>query len=92
MSAKAARDNFTDVLGTVYYGKTPVAVEKKGRVFAVVIHPDEYANLKKMAKQRFFEIVNDIQKANTDADPDEVMKDATAAVEEVRGQQYEQSR
>ena len=40
MTAKEARDNFTDLLGAVYYGKEPVVVEKQGRPFAVVINPD----------------------------------------------------
>lgn len=43
MMAKEARDNFTDLLGAVYYGKDRVFVEKKGRDFAIVINPEESA-------------------------------------------------
>lgn len=84
MTARAARDGFTDLLGAVYYGKKSIAVEKKGRVFAVVVNPDEYETLKKAAKMRFFGIVDDIQKQNKDKNIGTVMKDVTAAVEQVR--------
>mgnify|MGYP001602541521 CR=1 FL=1 len=90
MTARAARDGFTDLLGEVYYGKKSIAVEKKGRVFAVVVNPDEYETLKKVAKMRFFGMVDDIQKQNKDKNIGAVMKDVTTVVErvgqEVRGE------
>ena len=84
MTARAARDGFTDLLGEVYYGKKSIAVEKKGRVFAVVVNPDEYETLKKVAKMRFFGMVDDIQKQNKDKNIGAVMKDVTTVVERVR--------
>lgn len=91
MTAKEARDNFTDLLGTVYYGKESVLVEKKGRPFAVVINPDEYEsyqNFKKAAKKRFFELVDEIQVANKGKSFNKVYKDVTKIVEEVRKERY----
>ncbi|MBI4035697.1 type II toxin-antitoxin system Phd/YefM family antitoxin [Candidatus Daviesbacteria bacterium] len=91
MTAKEARDNFTDLLGTVYYGKEVVMVEKKGRPFAVVINPSEYENyqnFKKVAKKRFFELVDEIQAANKDKSFDKIYKDVTKIVEEVRKERY----
>ena len=88
MTAKDARDNFSDLLGAVYYGRELVAVEKKGRIFAIVINPEEYQALKKAAKSRFFELVDDIQGSNKDKVSKEVMKDITSAVEQVRGKRY----
>lgn len=87
ITAKEARDNFADILGTVFYGKRAVIVEKQGRPFAVVINPDEYEtyqNFKKAAKKRFFEIVDEIQQANKGADYNKVLKDVTGVVEVVR--------
>jgi len=92
MTAREARDNFTDLLGTVYYGKKSVAVEKKGRIFAVVVNPDEYEALKKTAKGRFFEIAREIKAANPKISPDKVMQDATQALEEKRKERYEKGR
>lgn len=95
VTAKEARDNFTDILGMVYYGKEPVVVEKKGRVFAVVINPDEYENYKiykKAAKKRFFEIVDKVQAKNKGVNPDRVLEDVTKVVEKVRQELYEKRR
>ena len=84
MTAKNARDGFTDLLGRVYYSREPVAVEKKGRVFAVVINPDEYEDLKRIAKSKFFEIVDDVRKSNPNKNPEKVLREVTSVVEKVR--------
>lgn len=91
MTAKDARDNFSDLLGAVYYGRKLVAVEKKGRIFAIVINPEEYQTLKKATKTRFFELVDNVQKSNKTKTAPEVMKDITSAVEQVRGKRYANS-
>lgn len=91
VTAKQARDNFTDILGTVYYGKQPVIVERKGRPFAVVLNPEEYERYEKYkeaAKKRIFEIIGEIQAANQGADYNEVLKDVTEEVEKVRKDRY----
>lgn len=99
MTAKEARDNFTDLLGTVYYGKGSVVVEKKGRPFAVVVNPEEYGNYikyKEAAKKRIFEIIEEIQAANEQVlssgnkskTYEETFKDVTGAVEEARTERY----
>lgn len=95
MSAKEARDNFSKILGTVYFGKEPVIVEKQGTPYAVVINPQEYQKFevyRKAAKQRFFEIVDELQEANKDKSFDEVYTDVTGMVDEVRKQRYAKSK
>ena len=95
MTAKEARDNFSDLLGSVYYGKESVVVEKKGKPFAVVVNPDEYGNYikyKEAAKKRLLEIVEEIQAANKNKDFEETLKDITGLVEEVRGERYAKSK
>lgn len=91
VTAKEARDNFTDILGTVYYGKEPVVVERKGRPFAVVINPDEYERYEKYktaAKKRVLEIMEEIQVKNKDSKYNKVLRDVTGVVEEIRGRRY----
>lgn len=91
VTAKEARDNFTDVLGMAYYGKQPVVVERKGRPFAVVINPQEYEKYEKYkeaARQRILEIIDEIQAANKGADYEQVLKDVTEVVKEVRKKRY----
>ena len=89
ISAKEARDNFSDLLGSVHYGGNPVIVEKKGRPFAVMISPEDFERFQKIAKEQFFDTVREIHQANKDADPDEVLRDVTEAVEAVRQEAYE---
>lgn len=91
VTAKEARDNFTDVLGMAYYGKQPVIVERKGRPFAVVINPQEfekYEKYKEAARKRILEIIEEIQGANKKRDYNEVLNDVTRAVEEIRSKRY----
>lgn len=87
-TARDARDNFTDLLGTVYYGNQSVAIDKNGRTFAVVVNPGEYKALKNAAKSRFFEDIKDIQSTNQGVDPEVVLQDVTAETELVRAQNY----
>lgn len=90
MSAKEARDNFADVLGTAYYKGEPVIVEKKGKPFAVVISPSEYERYQQLARDQFFRVVDELREQNRDKDPDEVLREVTEIVEEVRQEMYEQ--
>lgn len=90
MSAKEARDNFADVLGTAYYKGEPVIVEKKGKPFAVVISPSEYERYQQLARDQFFRVVDEIREKNRDKDPDDVLSEVTEVVEEVRQEMYEQ--
>jgi|SRR5579875_3549398 len=91
VSAKEARDNFTDVLGLVYYGNESVIVEKKGRPFAVVISPREYERLQQVVKDQLFAVVDRVQKRNSDLPDDEVQEVVTAEVEAVRTERYGQT-
>jgi len=45
MSAKEARDSFSDVLGRAYNAKETVIIGKQSRAFAVVLNPHYYDTL-----------------------------------------------
>jgi prevent-host-death family protein len=83
ISSKDAREHFSDLLGSVYYTKEPVIVEKKGKPVAVVISPEQYEAIQK-EEERLWRIVDEIRNRNKDNDPDEVLRDVTEVVEEVR--------
>jgi prevent-host-death family protein len=89
MSAREARDNFSDLLGVVFYGKEPVIVERKGKPVAVVISPEQYERYEQQIDQRFREAVDELRRRNADKDPNAVLRDVTEVVEEVRREQYE---
>ena len=90
MTARQARDNFTDLLGAVYYGQETVIVEKKGRPFAVVINPNVYKKLQKN-DIKDWNVIEQIQARNKDKNPDEVLTDVTAEAEAVRQELYEKT-
>ena len=91
ISAKDARANFSELLGLVYYTKEPVMVERKGKPFAVVISPEQYAMVEKELEQAW-QTVDRVRERNAEKNPEEVFKDVTATVEAVRQELYEEAR
>lgn len=88
MSSREARANFSDLLGSVFYTNEPVIVEKKGKPVAVLISPDTYERIKAQ-EEHDWAVIDQIRARNADKDPDEVLADVTAVVEEVRRERYE---
>lgn len=82
--SREARANFADLLGSVFYTNEAVIVEKKGKPVAVVISPAQYQALTEVSA-RDWAVIDAVRARNADRDPDEVLVDVTAAVEEVRG-------
>ena len=89
MSSTEARENFADLLGSVYYTKEPVIVEKKGKPVAVLISPEQFETLER-DREKFWATVDQIRQRNADKDPDEVLADVTREVEAVRQEMYEE--
>lgn len=92
LSTADARASFSDVLNSVYYTKEPVVVERKGRPVAVIISPEEYEAFQRDREARDWAIIERVQARNADRDPDEILAEVTAVVEEVRQERYERQR
>jgi antitoxin Phd len=88
ISTAAARANFGDVLNSVFYTKEPVVVEKKGRPVAVIVSPELFQRLQE-EDERDWAIIEAVSARNADKDPDEILAEVTAIVEEVRQERYE---
>jgi prevent-host-death family protein len=89
MSAEEARAKFEDLLGTLSDTKEPVIVEKRGKPVAVMISPEDYSLLRRQ-REAAFSVIDRIRERNADFDPDDVLRDTTEVVEEVRQERYEQ--
>jgi len=89
VSVGEARANLSDLIGTVYYGNEPVVVERKGKPMAVLISPEQYEQYQAQVKERFFSAVDAVQRLNVDEDPDEVLRDVTEIVDQVRQERYD---
>ena len=95
MSTRDARANFSDLLGQVYYTQEPVIVERKGKPVAVVISPAQWERIERERQaqiDRGWAAVDAIQERNRDKDPEEVYRDVTAVVEQVRQERGEKRR
>lgn len=83
MSAQEARAKFADLLGLVYYGKEPVVIEKQGRIFAVVISPEDYQRLLKEREERF-KAFDDLRARNLDVTHEQADEAAAREVAALR--------
>lgn len=83
MSAKEARNNFSQILGAVYYGKDTVIIEKQGKPVVAVIDVERYEQWMAEREARF-KVFDEIRARNLDRDPAEVEKDVAEALAEVR--------
>ncbi|HLZ21986.1 MAG TPA: type II toxin-antitoxin system Phd/YefM family antitoxin [Ktedonobacterales bacterium] len=89
MSAKEARENFSDVLGIVFYGKEPIIVERKGKPMAVLISPEQYERYEQQVMERLGQVVDELRQHNANADPEELQRDIDEALTEVRRERHE---
>lgn len=89
VSVAELRANLSYLIGSVYYGKKHVIVERKGKPMAVLISPEQYERYEQQVRERLRETVHEFQQLNADQDPEEGYRDVTAIVEEVRREQYE---
>ncbi len=78
------RNNLSEILGRVKFGEEIVTIEKKGKPYAVIMSTKQYEAYQKVAKEKLFKLVDKIQSRNTQYSEDEVLKDVTREVEEVR--------
>ena len=79
MSAREARNSFSDLLGLVYYSKETVIVERRGRPFAVVISPEDYERLLQEREKRFA-VFDEVRAKNRDVTPEEAEMDAAREI------------
>jgi prevent-host-death family protein len=85
VSAKDARNDFSNLLGLVYYSKEAVVVEKRGRPVAVMINPDDYERLLKAREERFA-VLDQMWAKNPDVTPEQAEADAAREIAAVRAE------
>lgn len=88
IGAKQARNNFSEMLGSVHYGHETVIVEKAGKPFVVVISPEEYARYQELVRERAIQAMERVQSRNAGLDPEQLEMDITDLVEQVRRERY----
>jgi len=90
MSAKEARNRFSDLLGAVYYARETVVVEKRGCPVAVVINPEDYERLLSEREARLA-VFDDIRAKNSDVSAQEAEEDAAREIAALRSERATRS-
>lgn len=83
ISIAQARNNFSDLLGEVYYGGRRFLIEKLGKPFAVLIGVEEYKRFEEM-REYFFRKIRAERAKNKSAPFTQVEKDVAEAIAAVR--------
>lgn len=81
-----AREKLSEIIESVQYHNDAYIISRHGRPAAAVVPVQVYERWKKQ-RQKLFDIIREVQRANPEADPDEVMRDVLEAQQAVRAQQ-----
>ena len=90
ISADQARENIDEIFASVKGADHDLIVEDRGIPVAVVISPERYKELVDPNAEADWAIIHEMQRRNAHLDPDEVLREVTAIVEEVRQERYEE--
>lgn len=83
ISSAQARNNFSDLLGDVYYGGKRFLIEKLGKSMAVLVGVDEYSKLEE-AREFFFTRIISERENNNKTPFGQVENNVSMAIKAVR--------
>jgi prevent-host-death family protein len=81
-----ARDEFRKIIDEVQHQGDKYVINRHGKPAVAVVPVQVYENWKQQRK-RLLELISEVQAANPEADPDEVMQDVVVAQQAVRKHQ-----
>jgi prevent-host-death family protein len=85
ISAREARNRFSDLIGSVHYAGEEVIVERSGRPMAAVIPVEVYERLVAERRDRF-EVIDRIRSRLPDVSLEQIEKDVTEAMGKIRSE------
>lgn len=80
-----ARDMFRTIVDEVQYRGVKYVISRHGKPAVAIVPLQIYENWKK-ERREFFDLIREVQSANPNADPDEVMRDVLEAQQAVRSE------
>jgi prevent-host-death family protein len=83
-------ERFDEVADAVRDTNEPVIVERDGTPQLVLLSPDEFERLRRQDAERAWAVIERVQERNAERDPDAVLADVTAVVEEIRQERYDE--
>jgi PHD/YefM family antitoxin component YafN of YafNO toxin-antitoxin module len=91
VSRRDAQERFGALLDSLQEEDDTVVVEADGTMLAAMIGPAEYERYREFVRQQAVETVNRVRERNADKDPEEVLRDVTEIVEDVRRDRRERN-
>jgi PHD/YefM family antitoxin component YafN of YafNO toxin-antitoxin module len=89
MTLQDASRDFATLVTTIDPTNETVIIDENGTALAVVLSFEEFQEL---SRERAWAIIRQVQERNADKDPDEILREVTEIVEEVRQEQYDRER
>ncbi len=80
-----ARDDFRRIVDEVQYQGDKYLISRHGKAAVALVPIHVYENWKQQ-RNRLYDLINEVQTANPDSSPEEVMQDVLAAQQFVRTQ------
>lgn len=90
VSTERATTDLLEILCNLDCDGEPVIIAENNEPRAVLISPSDFKELRRIQKERAWEVVEEIRARNADQDPDEIYRIVTEEVEAVRQKRYEQ--
>ena len=96
MTVSEVRGQLDGLVDRVGHGETRVLVERDGVPVAALVAADDLERLARFEAEEArleaedWAVIDRLRERSRDADPDQVLRDATEAVEEVRREMYEE--
>jgi prevent-host-death family protein len=90
IGAFEARRKFGQLIEEAFYNKDAFIVQRSGRPMAVIISFDEYQKWRTLAKERFFQMVDEVWQRTQQTPVAELEADVAEAVAALRAEQLEQ--
>lgn len=76
-----------DVLRELERSEGPIEIEESGKTVAILLSPAEYETI---VRERDWQAIDELRASNRDKSPDEIYRDVTKIVEEVRQEMYDE--
>jgi hypothetical protein len=84
VTVSKAREDFSNIVGNVFYGYQTISLMKGGEEMAIMVNPTIWKDYMSFLQKRVWEVIADVQKRNQNVDPEELKKDIEQALLEVR--------
>ncbi len=86
IGAYEARRRFGQLIEEAYYRRDHFIVERAGRPMAVIVSIDDYERWQRLAKERFFSMLQGVWERSGEVPAEELEEDVEKALEELRGE------